>query len=150
MHSDNVIHACCNYADDSWTAFRFIIKSHFQPMLDPTLLRQPALCHLNGHERANDATGASERLTVCWKNRPVNKATRPAELCQWLRGGGCDSKPQVNHAHTHTHTHTHTYIDTHIDTHTTHALSHSPPVSSSSFPLTHTHTHTHTSTLYIP
>lgn len=55
----------------------------------------------------NDAVGASERLTVSWKSRPVNKATRPAELCQWLRGGGCDSKPQVNHAHIHTHTCTH-------------------------------------------
>ena len=107
-----------------------LLKVIFSQWLDPMAKRQRPLCHLSGHERGqgspvNDATAASERLTVCCRNRPVNKATRPAELCQWLRGGSCDSKPQVNHAHTHTHTH---------------ACSPSPPPSH--LVLTHTLSHT--------
>lgn len=105
-----MIHVCSNYTDDSWTTFKFIIKSHFQAAVGSMAKRQrphvPSQQTWKGQgSLVNDAVGASERLTVSWKSRPVNKATRPAELCQWLRGGGCDSKPQVNHAHIHTHMH---------------------------------------------
>lgn len=86
--------------------------------------------HLNTDEwakeaPANDAQAVSERLTVCRENRPVNKATRPAELCQWLRGGGCDSRPQVNHTHTYTHFSLSSSVWTHM-----HSVTHAPTFSS--------------------
>lgn len=110
---ENMIHACSNYSQDSWSAFKFIIKSHLEQTGGSQsrgggegggVKRQAApVCVWHDREikgsPKNDAAGASLKAG---EKRAVNKATGPAELCQWLRGGGCDSRAQVNHAHTQT------------------------------------------------
>lgn len=83
---DNMIHARSNYTDDSWTAFRFIIKSHFQTRLDPVAKRQRPLWHLNAKERGrgrapppHERCRSSQWKAHCvlgktgWSTRPLDQ-----------------------------------------------------------------------------